>query len=199
MTTPGVIQLLIFFVILMAIAKPLGLYMARLFEGERVFLTPVLRPVERLIYRATGVNERQEMRWTTYAIAMLLFNLAGFLAVYLFQRLQGGLPFNPEELASVEPRSAFNTAVLFMSNTNWQGYAGEATMSYLTQMAALTVQNFASAATGIAVAIALVRGFARRNVSQIGNFWVDLVRTILYILLPVSIIGCLVLVAFPRT
>lgn len=195
MTTPGVIQFLIFFVILMAITKPLGLYMARLFEGERVFLTPVVRPVERLIYRATGVNERQEMRWTTYAVAMLLFNLAGFLAVYLFQRLQGGLPFNPEELASVEPRSAFNTAVSFMSNTNWQGYAGEATMSYLTQMAALTVQNFASAATGIAVAIALVRGFARRNVSQIGNFWVDLVRTILYILLPVSIIGCLVLVA----
>ncbi len=154
MTTIGVIQLLVFFVILLAITKPLGLYMARLFEGERVFLTPVLRPAERLIYRATGVDERQEMRWTTYAIAMLLFNLAGFLAVYLLQRVQGGLPFNPEGLANVEPRSAFNTATSFMTNTNWQGYAGEATMSYLTQMAALTVQNFVSAATGIAIVCA---------------------------------------------
>ncbi len=195
MTTIGVIQLLVFFGILLAITKPLGLYMARLFEGERVFLTPVLRPVERTIYRLTGVNERQEMRWTTYAVAMLLFNLAGFLVLYLLQRVQSGLPFNPQDLANVEPRSAFNTAVSFVANTNWQGYAGESTMSYLTQMSGLTVQNFVSAATGIAIAIALVRGFSRRSVKEIGNFWVDLVRGTLYLLLPISIVGCLVLVA----
>ena len=195
MTTIGIIQLVVFFAILLVTTKPLGLYMARLFTGERVFLSPVLQPVERGFYRVTGVDDRQEMRWTTYAIAMLLFNLAGFLVVYAIQRLQAGLPFNPESMANIEPRSAFNTAVSFVTNTNWQGYAGEATMSYLTQMSGLTVQNFASAATGIAIAIALVRGFSRRSAGQIGNFWVDLVRATLYILLPIAIIGCLALVA----
>ena len=195
MTTVGIIQLLLYVGIIIAIAKPLGLYMSRLFQGERVFLTPVLKPVERGIYRLTGVDEGREMRWTTYAIAMLLFNLAGVLVLHVIQRTQSGLPFNPEGLPDVESRSAFNTAVSFVTNTNWQGYVGEVTMSYFTQMAGLTVQNFVSSATGIAIAIALVRGFARRSAGQIGNFWVDLTRATLYLLLPISIIGCLLLVA----
>jgi potassium-transporting ATPase potassium-binding subunit len=189
------LQLLIFLGILLAITKPLGLYMTRLFAGERVFLSPVLRPVERGIYRVTGVDERREMRWTTYAIALLLFNLAGALVIYVLQRTQGWLPLNPEALPNVEQRSAYNTAVSFATNTNWQGYVGESTMSYLTQMAGLTVQNFMSAATGLAIAIALIRGFAHRSAGQIGNFWVDLVRATLYLLLPISVIGALVLVA----
>jgi potassium-transporting ATPase potassium-binding subunit len=194
-TVAGVLQLLIFLGILLAATKPLGRYMARLFAGERVVLSPVLRPVELGVYRITGVNERQEMRWTMYAVALLLFNLAGALMLYLLQRTQGWLPFNPENLPNVEQRSAFNTAVSFMTNTNWQGYGGESTMSYLIQMAGLTVQNFVSAATGIAIAIALIRGFARRSAGQIGNFWVDLVRATLYVLLPISIVGALVMVA----
>jgi potassium-transporting ATPase potassium-binding subunit len=196
-TAFGIIQLVLYLAVIIAITKPLGLYMAKLFGGERVFLSLVLRPVERGIYRLTGVDEGREMRWTTYAVAMLLFNLAGVLVLHLFQRAQAGLPFNSEELPNVEARSAFNTAVSFVTNTNWQGYVGEATMSYFTQMAGLTVQNFnfVSVATGIAIAIALVRGFARRSAGQIGNFWVDLVRATLYLLLPISIVGCLILVA----
>ncbi len=195
MTTLGVVQLLIFLAILIAITKPLGLYMTGVFDGERVFLSPILKPVERVIYRATGVEERREMRWTTYAVAMLLLQVVGFVAVYLVQRFQHGLPFNPQHLANVEPRSAFNTAVSFVTNTNWQGYAGESTMSYLSQMGGLTVQNFMSAATGIAIAIALIRGFSRRSAGQVGNFWVDITRATLYVLLPISIVMTIVFVA----
>jgi K+-transporting ATPase ATPase A chain len=190
----AVIQNGIYFIVLLLLTKPLGLFMYQVFSGERTFLHPVLRPAESGLYRLTGVDEAQEMRWTTYTVAMLLFNFVGWLLVYLLQRLQGGLPFNPQGLPGVEQFSAFNTAVSFMSNTNWQGYAGESTMSYLTQMAGLTVQNFVSSVTGIAIAIALVRGFARRNAQEIGNFWVDLVRGTLYLMLPLSIIVALVLI-----
>jgi len=195
MTWYALVQLAIFLGILALVAKPLGTYMARLFAGEQVILSPVLRPVERGIYKLTGVDERTEMRWTTYAVAMLLFQLCGFVVVYLFQRLQHGLPLNPAGLANVEPRSAFNTAVSFVTNTNWQGYSGESTMSYLSQMLGLTVQNFVSAATGIAIAIALIRGFARRSANQVGNFWTDLTRATLYVLLPISLAMAIVFVA----
>ena len=190
-----VIQNAVYFLILLLLTKPLGLFMYRVFNGQPTFLHPVLRPVERGLYRVTGVDESREMRWTTYAVAMLLFNVVGWFVLYLVQRMQGILPFNPRGLPGVEPYSSFNTAVSFMTNTNWQGYAGEATMSDLSQMAGLTVQNFVSAATGIAVAIALVRGFARDSTREIGNFWVDLVRGTLYLLLPLSVIMAIVLVA----
>ena len=181
--------------ILVGLAWPYGAFMARVFTDQPTLLTPVVRPVERAFYRLAGVDPRREMRWTTYAYAVLAFNLLGFLAVYALQRLQGLLPLNPEGMTGVEARSSFNTAMSFMTNTNWQGYAGEATMSYLTAMLALTVQNFVSAATGIAVAIALIRGLSRRSAGQIGNFWVDLTRATLYVLLPVSILVALFLVA----
>ena len=192
---PNVLLIIVFFGVLLALTKPLGLFMARLFAGERTILHPVLGPVERGIYRLTGVDPTREMRWTTYAVSMLLFSLFSVLAVYLLQRVQGSLPFNPQDLGAVEERSAFNTAVSFTSNTNWQGYYPEITMSYLTQMAGLAVQNFVSAAVGIAVAIALVRGFARRTTSELGNFWADLVRGTLYLLLTICVVGALVLVA----
>jgi K+-transporting ATPase ATPase A chain len=191
----AIIQNGVYFLILLLLTKPLGLFMYQVFSGERTFLHPVLRPVERGLYRLTGVDEEREMPWTTYAVAMLLFNFVGWVFVYLVQRLQGVLPFNPQGLPGVEQYSSFNTAVSFMTNTNWQGYAGESTMSYLSQMAGLTVQNFVSAATGIAIAIALVRGFARHSTNEIGNFWVDLVRGTLYLLLPLSIIVAIVLMA----
>ena len=181
--------------VLLAVSKPLGSYMYQLFNGERTILSPVLRPVERGLYRLTGVDETREMRWTTYLVALLLFNALGFLVVYCLQRFQGSLPFNPQGLPGIEERSSFNTAVSFMTNTNWQGYAPEITMSYLTQMLGLTVQNFVSAATGIAIAIALTRGFARRSTQDLGNFWVDLIRVTLYVLLPICIVFTLVLVA----
>jgi K+-transporting ATPase ATPase A chain len=193
--TSAIVQNGFYFLILLLLTKPLGLFMYQLFTGERTFLHPVLRPVERGLYRLTGVDEEREMPWTTYTVAMLLFNFAGWLVLFLLQRLQGGLTLNPQGLPGVEPYSSFNTAVSFMTNTNWQGYAGEATMSYLTQMAGLTVQNFVSAATGIAIAIALVRGFARHSAQEIGNFWVDLVRGTLYLLLPLSIVMAIVLMA----
>jgi potassium-transporting ATPase potassium-binding subunit len=191
----NVLLIIAYFGVLLALTKPLGLYMYRLFNGERTFLSPVLRPAERGIYRLTAVDESREMRWTTYLVALLLFNFFGFLAVYLLQRLQSGLPFNPQALPGVEPASSFNTAVSFMTNTNWQGYYPEITMSYLTQMMGLTVQNFVSAATGIAIAIALVRGFARRSTQDLGNFWVDLTRIILYVLVPVCVVFALFLVS----
>jgi K+-transporting ATPase ATPase A chain len=191
----AIVQDGMYFLILLALTPPLGLYMYRVFNGDRTFLSPVLGPVERGIYRATGVDETQEMRWTTYTVAMLLFSVVCFFAVYIFQRLQHALPFNPQDLPNVEAHSSFNTAVSFMSNTNWQGYGGETTMSYLTQMAALTVQNFVSAAAGIAIAIAVVRGFARRSTNLLGNFWVDLVRGTLYVLLPLSVVLATVLMA----
>jgi K+-transporting ATPase ATPase A chain len=168
--------------------------MARVFEGERTFLSPILQPVETALYRVAGVNEKREQHWITYTVAMLVFNAAGFFVVYALQRLQVLLPFNPADQSAVAPDLAFNTAVSFTSNTNWQNYGGESTMSYLTQMAGLTTQNFVSAATGIALAIALVRAFARASAHTVGNFWVDLTRCTLYILLPLSIIAALFLV-----
>jgi K+-transporting ATPase ATPase A chain len=181
--------------LLTALGWPLGMYMARVFNGKRTLLGRVIAPIENGIYKVTGVESQREMRWTTYAYALLIFNALGFLAVYLLQRLQSSLPLNPQDLASVEERSSFNTAISFATNTNWQGYAGEVTMSNLTQMLALTTQNFVSAATGVTVILALARGFSRKSTWRLGNFWVDLVRTTLYVLIPLSIIVTLVLVA----
>ncbi len=195
MTLPGVLYIVVFLVLLLALTKPLGLYMALVYGGERTFLVPVLGPLERLVYRVCGVDPAAEQGWKTYAAAMLLFNLAGLLLLYALQRLQASLPFNPQDLPNVPPDLAFNTAVSFTTNTNWQNYAGETTLSYLVQMAGLTVHNFVSAATGMAIAIALTRGLARRSAQSIGNFWVDLVRSVLYVLLPIAVVGAVVLVA----
>jgi len=195
MTLNGWLQILVFFVVILAVTKPLGVFMARLFSGERTFLHPVLRPVERLLYRLTGVDETREMRWTEYAIAIVLFSVVSMLLTYLIQRLQDVLPFNPQGLSNIEPSSSFNTAASFTTNTNWQSYVGETTMSYLSQMAGLAYHNFVSAATGIAIAVAFIRGIARREVETLGNFWVDFVRANLYVLLPFCIIGALLLVS----
>jgi potassium-transporting ATPase potassium-binding subunit len=188
MTLNGWFQIALYCVIVILIAKPFGGYMTKVFSGERNFLSPVLRPVERALYWCCGIDERQEQHWVTYAVAMLFFTAAGFVVLYALQRLQAALPFNPADQSAVDPALAFNTSVSFITNTNWQNYSPETTMSYLTQMAGLTVHNFVSAATGIALAIALIRGFARRSAQSIGNFWVDLTRCTLYILLPISII-----------
>jgi len=195
MTIFSWLQLILYLVLLLALVKPLGTFMAHVYQGERTFLDPVLRPLERLIYRVSGVRADEEMSWRTYAVTMMLFNVLGLIAVYGLQRIQHLLPANPQGLGAVSPDSSWNTAVSFATNTNWQGYGGEVTMSYLTQMLALTVQNFVSAATGMAVAVALIRGIARRAAQTIGNFWVDLTRTTLYILLPLSIGLSLVLVS----
>jgi K+-transporting ATPase ATPase A chain len=195
MAGSSLIQIGLYLAVLLALVKPLGWYMARVYEGESVGLNRWLAPFERLIYRLCGVRPAQEMRWTEYAIALLVFNLLGALAVFALQRLQTWLPLNPQNLPAVSPDSAFNTAVSFTTNTNWQGYGGETTLSYLTQMLGLSVQNFLSAATGMAVLIALIRGFARRNAETLGNFWVDLTRGMLYILLPLSFILALGLVS----
>lgn len=196
-TPNSVIQVLIYLVILLLITKPLGLYMTKVFTGERTWLTPVLVPVERVFYRLSGVNAEEEQKWTAYTISMLLFSVAGMLLLYLFERTQqwDGSFFNPQGFGAVEPQLAFNTAASFTTNTNWQAYVGEQTMSYLTQMAGLAFHNFVSAATGIALAVAFVRGLTRRSAQHLGNFWVDITRCILYILLPISIIGALVLVS----
>ena len=191
----GWIQLIFYLVVLIALAKPLGAFMARVYQGERTFLDPVLRPVEKLIYRLCGVRPDEGMNWKVYAIAMLLFNGLGLLVVYALQRMQGFLPLNPQGFGAVSPDSSWNTAVSFATNTNWQGYGGETTMSYLTQMAALTVQNFVSAATGMAILVAMIRGISRHATDKIGNFWVDLTRSVLYILLPLAFILALVLVS----
>jgi len=195
MTGNAILQLSIYVIVLLALAKPLGAYMARVYEGRPCGLDTVLGWLERLIYKLSGIRADEEMGWKTYAATMLLFNLAGLLAVYGLQRLQGVLPLNPQQLGAVSPDSSFNTAVSFATNTNWQGYGGETTMSYLTQMLGLTVQNFVSAAAGMAVLAALIRGFARRSTQTIGNFWVDLTRTTLYILLPLSFVFALILVS----
>src|SRR5499427_199192 len=193
MTISGWVQIALFGVIIVLITRPLGGYMTRVFAGERTFLSPVLRPVERAVYWCCGVDEKEEQHWLTYAVALLLFSVAGFVTLYALQRLQWYLPFNPQGQTGVAPDLAFNTSVSFITNTNWQAYGGETTMSYLTQMAGLTVHNFVSAATGIALALALIRGFVRREANTIGNFWVDLTRCTLYVLLPISIIGALLL------
>ncbi len=202
------IQLIFYFAVLLALAIPLGTFMAKVYQGEKTFLSRMLGPVERFIYRISGVNPDEEMNWKTYAIAVMVFNLLGLLAVYALQRLQAFLPLNPQGLGAVSPDSVWNTAVSFASNTNWQGYGGETTMSYLTQMLGMTVQNFVSAATGMAVMVALIRGIVRAPLSSrhfenskmggqrgVGNFWVDMTRSVLYILLPLSLILSLALVS----
>ncbi|MEI9996704.1 MAG: potassium-transporting ATPase subunit KdpA [Rhizomicrobium sp.] len=194
MTLNGWIQIAFYCAILIAITKPLGAYMTRVFNGERTFLSPVLRPVERVLYAISGIDEREEQHWVIYGVAMLIFSIVGFVFLYALQRLQDVLPYNPQHLAAVGPDLAFNTSVSFVSNTNWQSYVPETTMSYLTQMAGLTMHNFVSAAAGIALAVAFVRGFARRSAKSLGNFWVDVTRCTLYILLPVSIVVGLVFV-----
>jgi K+-transporting ATPase ATPase A chain len=189
------IQLIIYLVVLLVLARPLGAFMARVYQGEGTFLDPVLRPIEKLVYRFSGVKPEEEMNWKTYACAMLFFNGLGIAVVYALQRFQGTLPLNPQSFGAVSPDSSWNTAVSFATNTNWQGYGGEMTMSYLTQMLAMTVQNFLSAATGMAIVIALIRGITRHMAKTIGNFWVDLTRSVLYILLPLSFVLALVLVS----
>ncbi len=189
MTFNGWLQIALYCVVIVLLVKPLGGYMTRVFTGERTFLSPVLGPLERVFYRLSGVDERRDQNWLAYAVSMLLFSLAGFISLYALMRLQAVLPFfNPAGQPAVEEGLAFNTAMSFDTNTNWQSYVPETTMSYLVQMAGLTVHNFVSAATGIALAVALIRGFARRSARGIGNFWVDLVRCTLYILLPLSIV-----------
>ncbi len=194
MTVIGWIQILLFCAILVALTPLVGGYMTRVFAGERTFLSPVLRPVEAAIYWVGGVDDKREQHWLTYTVAMLLFHVAGFLFLYALLRVQASLPFNPAEQANVAPDLAFNTAVSFITNTNWQNYGGEGTMSYLTQMLGLTHQNFLSAATGIVLAVALIRGFARASAKTVGNFWVDITRCTLYILLPICIAYALFLV-----
>jgi K+-transporting ATPase ATPase A chain len=195
MNALGIFQIVLYLVVLVALAKPLGAFIAKVYQGEHTFLSPVLGALERVIYRAAGVNPSAETGWKRYAAGVLIFNLIGFVVVYLLQRLQGVLPLNPQGFAGVMPDSSFNTAVSFATNTNWQGYVGESTMSYLTQMLGLAVQNFVSAASGMAVLVALIRGFARRRVSEIGNFYVDLTRSTVYILLPLSVLLAVILVS----
>jgi K+-transporting ATPase ATPase A chain len=189
------LQLAFYLVVLLALAKPLGSFMAKVYQGERTFLDRALGPVERFLYRLSGVKPEEEMNWKTYAIAAMLFNLLGLIVVYTLQRFQAALPLNPQVLGAVTPDSSWNTAVSFATNTNWQGYGGEMTMSYLTQMLGLTVQNFVSAAMGMAVLVALIRGMTRHTTKEIGNFWVDLTRSTLYILLPLSLVLALALVS----
>lgn len=196
MTINGWMQIVIYLALILAITKPLGVFMAKVFSRERTFLDPVVRPIERLLYRVTGVDEEREMRWTEYAVTMLLFSGASMLLLYLLQRMQQLLPWwNPQKFAAVPPALAFNTAASFTTNTNWQNYPGESTMSYLTQMAGLAYHNFASAAVGIALAVAFIRGIARKERETIGNFWVDMTRSTLWVLLPACIVYALVLVS----
>jgi len=196
MTANGWFQIFLFLLLVFLVTKPVGIFMTRVFNREKTFLDPLLRPLEKLLYRVTGVDENHEMPWTEYAISMLLFSLVSMIVLYAMERLQGHLPFNPQKLGAVSPSAlAFNTAASFTTNTNWQNYSGETTMSYFTQMAGLAYHNFMSAAVGIVLAIAFIRGVARRQMQTIGNFWVDLVRCNLWVLLPVCIIGALVLVS----
>jgi K+-transporting ATPase ATPase A chain len=188
MTMNGWIQIALYSAIIIALTRPFGRYMTRVFNGERTLLSPLLRPIERFFYAVSGVDEKEDQHWLIYAIAMLSFSMAGFLSLYALQRLQAALPFNPQNFAAVGEHLAFNTSVSFITNTNWQSYVPETTMSYLVQMAGLTVHNFLSAATGIVLAVALIRGFARRSAKGVGNFWVDVTRCTFYILLPVSIV-----------
>lgn len=195
MTLNGWLQILIFFALVLAVTKPMGIFMARVFKGERTFLDPVVRPLERLLYRVCGVDDSREMRWTEYAGAMLAFSAVSMIALYALQRLQQFLPFNPQRLANLSPELSFNTAASFTTNTNWQSYGGETTMSYLTQMAGLALQNFLSTAVGLALAVAFIRGIARKETDRIGNFWVDVTRGTLYLLLPFSMVAALFLVS----
>jgi K+-transporting ATPase ATPase A chain len=196
MTANGILQLALFFGIILVLTKPMGRYMARVFQGERSLLTPVLRPVERVFYKLFGVKEDEDMKWTTYSFSLLMFSLVGLVLTYALLRLQGHLPLNPQNFSGKEMTAdlSFNTAISFTTNTNWQNYVPEATISYFSNMVALAVHNWMSAAAGIAVAIALVRGFARHTVNGLGNFWVDITRATLYVLLPICLVGALLLV-----
>jgi K+-transporting ATPase ATPase A chain len=195
MIVPSLIQIGLYLIVLLLLVKPLGAYMAHIYQGERSFLDPALKPLERFVYRIAKVNQAEEMDWKTYTVAMLFFNFAGLLFLYILLRLQNLLPLNPQYMPALPPDLAFNAAVSFVTNTNWQSYSGEAAMSYLSQMAGLTVQNFLSAATGMAVLIAMVRGFIRHSANTIGNFWVDVTRSVIYILIPLSFVLALVLVS----
>jgi potassium-transporting ATPase potassium-binding subunit len=197
MTANGWLQIGLFFVLLLAVTKPLGVFMARVFAGEKTFLDPVLRPIERLLYRVTQVDEKHEMDWKEYTVAMLLFSFVSMLVLYLIERVQGlkWMPWNPQHFAGVEPHLAFNTAASFTTNTNWQNYGGESTMSYFTQMAGLAYHNFTSAGVGIALAIAIIRGIARKESKTIGNFWVDVTRAMLWVLLPACLVFALIFVS----
>ncbi len=195
MTTNGALQIILFFVVLVATAVPLGRYMARVYENEPIWLEKVVGPVERLLYRLAGVKKDEETGWKPYALSMLLFNVAGIFLTYAIQRLQGFLPLNPQGFAAPSPDLSWNTAVSFASNTNWQSYGGESTLSYFTQMVALAVQNFVCAASGMAVLVALIRGFTRKTTKTVGSFWVDLVRSTLYVLLPLSVVVAILLVS----
>jgi K+-transporting ATPase ATPase A chain len=201
MTLIGWVQILLYCAIIVALTPLLGGYMTRVFNGERTFLTPILRPVELALYRAAGIDEKREQSWLAYTVGMLLFHVGGFAILYGLMRFQAGLPFNPAEQSAVAPDLTFNTAISFITNTNWQNYGGEGTMSYLTQMFGLTHQNYLSAATGIVLAVALIRGFARHSVQTIGNFWVDITRCTLYVLMPICIVATLFLVwqGMPQT
>src|SRR6201982_1286091 len=201
MTIIGWIQILLYCAIIVAITPILGAYMTRVFTGERTFLTPVLRPVERAIYKVAGVDELQEQHAVTYTVGMLLFHLGGLFIIYVLMRLQAFLPFNPADQSAVSEDLSFNTAVSFITNTNWQNYGGESTLSYLVQLVGLTHQNYLSAATGIVLAVALIRGFSRASVRTVGNFWIDITRCTLYILLPICVIYALFLVwqGIPQT
>ena len=201
MTVIGWVQILLYCAIIVAITPLLGAYMTRVFSGERTFLSLILRPVEVAIYKIAGVNERSEQHAVTYTIGMLLFHLGGLLILYLLMRFQAALPFNPAEQSAVAPDLSFNTAVSFITNTNWQNYGGESTMSYLVQMLGLTHQNYLSAATGIVLAVALIRGFARHSARTVGNFWVDVTRCTLYVLLPICVPFALFLIwqGIPQT
>src|SRR5262245_20359425 len=201
MTVNGWLQIALYCAIVIALVRPLGGYMTRVFDGERTFLSPVLAPVEGVLYRAAGVDASREQHWLNYVTAMLFFHVGGFLILYFLQRFQAGLPFNPQGMPAVPEALSFNTAVSFITNTNWQNYGGESTMSYLVQMLGLTHQNFLSAATGIVLAVALIRGFARASTKTIGNFWVDMTRCTLYVLMPICIVAALFLVwqGMPQT
>lgn len=195
MTTYDWIQIGLYLIALLLLVKPLGAYMSRVYQGERTFIFPAVGPVERLVYRISGTHPDEEMSWKTYALAMLLFNFAGLSLLFILQLVQSVLPLNPQHFGAVRPDLAFNTAVSFATNTNWQSYSGETTLSYLTQMLGLTVQNFLSAATGMAIMVAMIRGFVRHSTKTVGNFWVDMTRSVLYILLPLSFVLAIVLIS----
>ncbi len=195
MTQNGWFQIGLYLFVIFLVTKPIGVFMTRVFNREKTFLDAVLRPIEKLVYRLTGVNEKHEMRWTEYAVAMLLFSGVSMTVLYLIERTQKWLPFNPQKFPNVEPALAFGTAASFTTNTNWQVYSGESTMSYLTQMAGLAYHNFVSAAVGIVLAIVVIRGIARKETDKLGNFWVDTTRCLLWVLLPVCLVGSLILVS----
>jgi K+-transporting ATPase ATPase A chain len=195
MTALAFLKIAVFFLLVLAVTKPLGLYMRRVFSGEKTFLDPVLGPLERLVYRLGGVDAKKEQDWKAYAASLIVFSVLGVLGVYAVERLQALLPLNPDRLPAVPPALAWNTAISFITNTNWQAYVGEATMSHLTQMAALALHNFLSAATGIAIAVAVIRGISRAESKTLGNFWVDLTRSTLWVLLPLSLVAAIVLLS----